>query len=309
MSVTLCPKEMLAGLDYEPPCLMLDSATLDTAGLSAIKYVTVGEPFFQGHFPNFPLLPGVMQIEALFQLGVLGCRELHQTPGLPQLVGVRHLRFRRPVQPAEVLQVTATLTPGDEPDTFVVTGQACVDDEVATEGELTLRFYTDVEALLRPRAAGLPAPLPDADSWSDGAQVMDILPHRQPMLFIDRLLVRETDDLALLGIKNVTANEPNFLAHADGWPFVPGTLLLEALAQLGGMGQLIQPENRGRIALFMSVDRLSMRRPSIPGEQLWFQITELSTRGRFGRGHGNCRVGDETIAEATLKFALKEEDD
>lgn len=101
----------------------------------------------------------------------------------------------------------------------------------------------------------------------DIQEIQKILPHRYPMLLVDRVVELEPMKRAV-GIKNITFNEPQFMGHFPGNPIMPGVLLIEAMAQVGGVTLLYPEENRGKIAVFGKIDKVRFRRPIKPGDQL-----------------------------------------
>jgi len=133
--------------------------------------------------------------------------------------------------------------------------------------------------------------------------VLRILPHRPPFLFIDRVESHEPG-LRAVGIKCVSANEPFFAGHFPGRPIMPGVLLLEALAQVGAVAILTLPEFAGRIALFGGVDDVRFRRPVVPGDVLRLEVEIVRRRGRAGVGRGMATVAGERAAEAELTFVV-----
>ena len=136
-------------------------------------------------------------------------------------------------------------------------------------------------------------------------EIMKILPHRPPMLLVDRIL--EIDPFhSATGIKNITMIEPQFAGHFPGHPIMPGVLILEAMAQVGGVAMLYPPENRGKIAVFGKIDKVRFRKPVIPGDQLVTKAEIVRVRGNFGLLHADGYVKDKLVASADFKFALKE---
>lgn len=146
-----------------------------------------------------------------------------------------------------------------------------------------------------------------------GVGVMDIrrimrkLPHRYPMLMVDRIVELEPGKRAV-GIKNVTINEPVFTGHYPDLPILPGVLILEAMAQVGGLCLLPEEglEASGEtpmVPLFTGVDNARFRKPVSPGDQLRIEVTVLRVRGLVGKIAAVATVDGQTVAEAELMFA------
>ena len=137
-------------------------------------------------------------------------------------------------------------------------------------------------------------------------EIMAALPHRYPMLLIDRVLECDMKE-RIVGIKNVTANEPFFQGHFPGNPIMPGVLQLEAMAQLGGilMNKLFHSE--GREAYFMAIDEAKFRRIIRPGDQVRIEVVFKRARLGVSKVHGTCHVGDELASEAELTFGYKKD--
>ena len=137
----------------------------------------------------------------------------------------------------------------------------------------------------------------------DIRKIMRLLPHRYPFLMVDRIVSIEGDSRAV-GIKNVTINEPFFQGHYPTLPIMPGVMILEAMAQLSGILLGRRLEHTGKVAVLLSMDRVKMRRPVRPGDQLVLHAEALHARTRTG--HCKCRamIGDELAAEAEIKFML-----
>jgi len=138
--------------------------------------------------------------------------------------------------------------------------------------------------------------------------IMRIIPHRYPFLLVDRVL--EMDHQRILALKNVTVNEPFFPGHFPGVPVMPGVLIVEALAQAGGIMVLHDdPHRSNRLIYFTGIDKCRFRRPVVPGDQLLLEVTMLRRRARFGVLKGIARVGDEIAAEAELSSATVDKPD
>jgi UDP-3-O-[3-hydroxymyristoyl] N-acetylglucosamine deacetylase/3-hydroxyacyl-[acyl-carrier-protein] dehydratase len=133
--------------------------------------------------------------------------------------------------------------------------------------------------------------------------IMKLLPHRYPFLMVDRVVEIDGDKRAV-GIKNVSINEPFFQGHYPGQPIMPGVMILEALAQLSGILLSRRLEHTGKVAMLLSLDKVKLRRPVRPGDQLILEAEALHVRSRTG--HCRCRalVEGEVAAEAEIKFML-----
>ena len=137
-------------------------------------------------------------------------------------------------------------------------------------------------------------------------EIMKILPHRAPMLLVDRII--EIDPFkSATGIKNITMNEPQFNGHFPGHPIMPGVLILEAMAQVGGVAMLYPEENRGKIAMFGGMENIKFKRPVVPGDQLVTKAHVVRVRGEFGLLHCDGYVDEQLVASADFKFAMKRE--
>ena len=139
-------------------------------------------------------------------------------------------------------------------------------------------------------------------------EIKKILPHRPPMLLVDRILEIEPFKSAT-GLKNITMNEPQFLGHFPSNPIMPGVLILEAMAQVGGVAMLYPEEHRGKIALFGGMDNIKFKQIVIPGDTLITKAEIVRVRGDFGVLHADGYVNDKMVASADFKFALKHQSD
>jgi len=141
----------------------------------------------------------------------------------------------------------------------------------------------------------------------DIRQVQRILPHRFPMLLVDRVVQIEGDRRAV-GIKNVTINEPFFQGHYPRQPIMPGVLIIEALAQLSGVLLSQKLEHTGKVAVLLSLDKVKFRRPVMPGDQLVMEAEAVRVKARTGQTLCRATVGGELVAEAMIRFMLVDAD-
>jgi len=131
-------------------------------------------------------------------------------------------------------------------------------------------------------------------------KILAVIPHRYPMLLVDRITEMHGRD-RIVGIKNVTINEPFFVGHFPDHPIMPGVLIVEAMAQVGGMlmmGTVDDPE--AKVVYFMSLDHVKFRRPVVPGDQLRMELEMLQQRPRTCRMRGVAYVDGQAVAEAEM---------
>lgn len=134
-------------------------------------------------------------------------------------------------------------------------------------------------------------------------EIMDIIPHRYPFLLIDTIEELEPGVRAL-GKKCVSANEPFFQGHFPGNPVMPGVLIMEALAQVGAVAILSQPEWKGHTAYFAGIDRAKFRKKVVPGDVLMLEMEIIKVKGPIGLGKASAFVDGRVVAEAQLTFAI-----
>jgi UDP-3-O-[3-hydroxymyristoyl] N-acetylglucosamine deacetylase/3-hydroxyacyl-[acyl-carrier-protein] dehydratase len=137
----------------------------------------------------------------------------------------------------------------------------------------------------------------------DIRRIQRILPHRYPMLMVDRVLEIDNGERAV-GIKNVTFNDIFFQGHYPGTPIMPGVLIVEAMAQLGGLLLSQKLEHTGKLAVLLSMDKVKMRHPVVPGDQLLLEAVAVRVKSRTGHVRCKAFVGDKMACEADIKFML-----
>ncbi len=131
--------------------------------------------------------------------------------------------------------------------------------------------------------------------------IMELLPHRYPFLLVDRVIELIPDD-RIVALKNVTINEPFFQGHFPGQPVMPGVLIIEAMAQVGGIlaYETGPPEKRNRLIYFMGMDKVRFRKMVVPGDQIIFEAKMLKFRSKVAKMSGTATVDDQLVAEAVL---------
>jgi 3-hydroxyacyl-[acyl-carrier-protein] dehydratase len=150
----------------------------------------------------------------------------------------------------------------------------------------------------------LAAPEAPAKTTLDIVEIMRILPHRYPLLLIDRVVDMERKK-RIVAIKNVTANEPFFTGHFPEFPIMPGVLIVEAMAQAGGALLLQEiPDRANRLMVFTSIERAKFRKPVVPGDQLRIEVSVIVWRSTAVKMEGKAYVGDKLACEATVSCQL-----
>ncbi len=137
----------------------------------------------------------------------------------------------------------------------------------------------------------------------DTQAILDLLPHRYPMLLVDRI-VEITDD-SIVGIKNVTFNEPQFAGHFPGFPVMPGVMIIEAMAQTAGiLVTHLAPHTRGKLMFLASVEEAKFRKPVVPGDQLRIEMKLIRLKATVAKMRGIATVDGQVVAEAGVMCKL-----
>lgn len=134
-------------------------------------------------------------------------------------------------------------------------------------------------------------------------QIKEIIPHRDPFLFLDEIVELEPGHRAV-ALRHVSADEAYFEGHFPGNPIMPGVLQVEALAQTGAVAALSLPDNKGKLVLFAGIDGVRFKRIVKPGETLRLEVEMTRMRGAIGKGEAKATVGGELVCKATLTFAI-----
>jgi len=140
-------------------------------------------------------------------------------------------------------------------------------------------------------------------------EIQKILPHRYPLLLVDRILEMELGK-RVVGVKNVTINEPFFAGHFPGHPIMPGVLILEAMAQVGGflLMRSLNLQGAKKVIYFTGIDRARFRRPVVPGDQIRFEVSILQLRRQMCRMTGVALVEGKIAAEAAMNAVAMDRD-
>lgn len=308
MSEILGYADIVACIPERPPLVMVDRMEIadDACHATGVKNVTIGEAFFEGHFPGAPILPGVLQVAAMTQVAavLLQKREGQAMCGVPWLKALRRVKFRKPVHPGDQLTIEVELDAERSEDGQQVKARVSVGDAVVSQGTIVLDTV-DPDQFFRPSGELARAQLAAADDEGAGGfdtlQVMGAIPHRFPFQLLDRALRVDHEADVAVGVKNVTGNEALLAGMAV--PTFPGYLQAEAAAQAACVVALTTPGNEDKLGYFMSIDDAVFHAPVLPGDQLVMTM-ELRGRGRFGVAEGTLAVGGRTVTDVVLKFAI-----
>ncbi|MDB2414775.1 3-hydroxyacyl-ACP dehydratase FabZ [Rickettsiales bacterium] len=139
-------------------------------------------------------------------------------------------------------------------------------------------------------------------------QIIKMLPHRYPLLLIDRV-VDFTQDVGIVTLKNVTFNEPQFMGHFPNKPIMPGVLIVEAIAQSAAIFVVhtLGEEAQGKLVYFMSIDSAKFRSPVTPGDSVYFHLEKMQSRGNVWKFKGVAKVNGKKVAEAVVSAMIAEE--
>ncbi len=295
-------KELKSRLPWRYPFLLLDRAIREEENkFVAYKNLTMNELFFQGHFPGHPIMPGVLQVEAMKQLGELIVRKELDQAGLQDVYmrKVEKVKFRNPVEPGDRLRIEAEITDINESEAVI---QACTFNNtgMTCEARLTLA--------VRPRTG--PETMPPAFNAYDRSpetamnvnRIMEIVPHRYPFLLIDNIARLDGDNA--VAIKNVTITEEIFKGFPSEYAAFPESLQCEIIAQVGCACVLSRAENAGKLGLFAAIPEAESFAPVFPGDQMVCEVVLPPSKKAFGKGSGVIKVNDKVVFKITLMFAI-----
>lgn len=138
----------------------------------------------------------------------------------------------------------------------------------------------------------------------DVVQIMDVIPHRQPFLFLDKVEIIQ-DGIKAIGYKNVTINEYFFEGHFPGMPVLPGVIIVESMAQVGAVILLSDEKFNGKTPYFAGINKVRFKRKVVPGDTLRMEVEIVKLRGSIGIGQGKAYVGEELACEGEFLFAIE----
>ncbi|MEG1980652.1 MAG: 3-hydroxyacyl-ACP dehydratase FabZ [Victivallaceae bacterium] len=289
-------------LPYRYPMLMLDRVEIESeTRLNAVKALSINEKFFQGHFPHHPIMPGVLQVEAMKQLAQIAVWD-KLDPAREKDLYMRLLekvKFRKPNLPGDRVKIEVEVESIVENEAVVVA--KCSNKEgVTCQARITLALRD------KQGPTEMPAMFTEFDKCAstqmDVTGIMQLVPHRYPFLLIDHIAKIDGDNV--FAVKNVTGNEDFFRGLPEDFATLPESLMCEIAAQSGCASVLARPENKGKLGYFMSIDRAESLAPVFPGDQFVCNIVLPPGQSKFGKGTGYMTVGDKVVFKITLMFAI-----
>ena len=302
MEKVLGLKEIKCILPQRSPMLMLDRAQqIDETRWVAFKNASMDEAFFQGHFPGHPIMPGVLQLEAMKQLSELAVRSKLDPAGGADVYmkAASKVKFRRPANPGDRLKISAEVQEIGADSALVKTSIATASG-AASEAVISLAVRP-----LDSAPAALPGDFNEYDKTDavlmDISRVVELMPHRFPFLLIDYVASMEGE--RVIAVKNITANEPIFAGDSK-LAVLPESILCEIAAQSGCACVLARPENAGKIGYFMAIESAESLAPVYPGDQLIIDLNLPPAKSRFGRGGCEMRVDGKPVFRINLMFAI-----
>ena len=291
-------------LPYQYPMLLLDRVWTDSEGkYFGLKNVTVTEEFFNGHFPDHPIMPGVLQVEAAYQLASIALKKELDPEGKCDIYvkSMNKIKFRNPVGPGDRLLVSLDIKNIENNEaslSFINTSNS----GVCTQGNFFLST--------RPKEYDIKVPElfneydKTDDIEMDVNKLKEYMPHRYPFLFID--YIKSIKGEKITAIKNITYNDSIMHTYSPGYSVLPATIQSEILAQAGCAEILSRPENAGKIALFGAIPKAEFYHSIHPGDQLRIELNLPKKMSKFGKGSGTIYVEDRKVAYGEIIFAISD---
>ncbi len=307
MSQLLGIAEIQELLPHRYPFLMVDRILLgeDPSELTAIKNVTTNEVHFMGHFPGNPIMPGVMQLEAVLQAGSIAFKKMVQNTSNDTIVlkEVKKVRFKNPIIPGDQV-VIATKIENVTENSCEVKASCKVNGKLNSQSHIVIGFLDEDTLIPKSfiteyKSENIPEGSERIYNVND---IANFIPHRFPFQFIDTVIYNEEQNI--IGEKLVSANEPFATSYMPNSPFMPNIMLLETIAQLGCVKLLSQEEHKGKLGLFLSIENCVIHRPAVPGDKLTFEVGFLFFKASMGKAQGKVYCGDEVVADMQIAFAL-----
>ena len=282
--------------------MMLDRVKIvDENTLVGWRNLTIGDSVFQGHFPGHPILPGVLQVEAIAQLAEIGVWERLDPERARDIYvkSIRNVKFRRPNTPGDRCLIEVTVN-------SVENGEANLSATVKNNGGVACQ--AEMVLAVRDRVTELPEPPPFSPIDKTDAMpldvngIMGIIPHRYPFLYAD--YVASLEETRVTAVKNLSSCEASIREYSDGYMVLSNSIQPEIISESGAILLLGNENNKNKLAFFMGIESAEFREPVFPGDQLVMTLELPTFTRRFGKGTGNLAVGGRIVTEISMAFAL-----
>ena len=289
-------------LPFQYPMLLVDRFWQESeTKFVGLKNVTITEEFFIGHFPPHPIMPGVLQIEAMYQVAVLATKEkLDPSNKLDIYIkSMKNAKFRKPTEPGDRLAIEVEVKQ-------IKNGEAIIkavnknNAGVTSQAEMVLATRPKIYNVEKPKLFTKYDKSPDVAMNLE--EIKKYMPHRYPFLFIDYIAYENEEQIT--AIKNVTYNDPIMHSYSPDYSVLPGSVQVEIIAQAGCAHTLSQPKNKGKLAFFLTISYAEYYHPIHPGDQLRIELRLPTTESKFGKGAGEIYVEDKLMSKGEIAFAV-----
>ncbi len=289
-------------LPYQYPMLLIDRFWQESeTKFVGLKNVTTTEEYFTGHFPSHPIMPGVLQVESTFQAAALSVKEKLDPADKfdVYMKSMKNAKFRKPTEPGDRLLIDIEVMQ-------IENGEAVI--KATNKNNAGLSSQVEMVIATRPRVYNVEKPElfnkydKSPDNSMNLEEIKKYMPHRYPFLLIDYIAINDGETIT--AIKNITYNDPIMHSHSSGYSVLPGSIQAEILAQAGCAYTLSQPQNKGKLAFFMTIPFAKFYHPVHPGDQLRVELHIPSSGSKFGKSTGEMYVENKLVTEGAITFAV-----